>query len=236
MPNLPLHTMLDAAGLNQQHVFDLADLPADLLQPLSPRPTENRLILFGNAGRRLWDCVQSEGMHGAHPIDDYSVRTVQAWLKQALPSASARFVYPFGLPAGKHVGLQRLGRLAGWHHSAPFMVGVHASWGSWFAYRAAILMESELPPSVADDLGHPCLGCDSKACISACLGRALDTGSMHMAACHQQRLQHGSPCAMACAARQACPVGAAHRYDDGQIRYGAAVSLAAIRQISWSPP
>lgn len=130
MPNLPLHTMLDAAGLNRQHVFDLADLPADLLQPLSPLATETRLVLLGHAGRRLWDCVQSEGMHGVHPLDDYSVRTVQAWLKQALPTARARFVYPVGLPAGKHVGLQRLGRLAGWP------VGTTARRSSWVCMQA----------------------------------------------------------------------------------------------------
>ncbi len=228
MPKLPQHALLDAAGLNLQHVFDIAALPDDLLQPLSPLATETRLILFAHGGRRLWQGVQGAGLASAHPIDDYSVQTVQHWLQQALPAAQARFVYPVGLTAGRHVGLQRLGRLAGWHHASPFMVGVHAQWGSWFAYRAVILTDAALPLSVAQDHDHPCLRCATKPCITACDGNALSTGSMDMAACRRQRLQANSVCALACAARQACPVGAAHRYDDSQIRHGAAVSLAAL--------
>ena len=53
MPNLPRHALLDDAGLNRQHVFNLADLPADLLAPLDLRPGETQLLLFGHAGRRL---------------------------------------------------------------------------------------------------------------------------------------------------------------------------------------
>ena len=49
MPNLPRHALLDDAGLNRQHVFNLADLPADLLAPLDLRPGETQLLLFGHA-------------------------------------------------------------------------------------------------------------------------------------------------------------------------------------------
>ena len=79
MPNLPRHALLDHAGLNRQHVFSLADLPADLLAPLDLRPGETQLLLFGHAGRRLWDCVQAQQADGQlgdeQPIDEPSVRT-----------------------------------------------------------------------------------------------------------------------------------------------------------------
>lgn len=230
MQNLPLPSLLDDAGLNRQHVFDLAALPGDLLEPLAPTPRETQLLLFGHAGRRLWDRVQAEGMATAHPVDGYSMRTVEHWLRLALPTAQARFVYPIGLPQGRHVALQRLGSLAGWHHASPFMVGVDAEWGSWFAYRAVVLTDTQLPPSVVEDRRHPCLACSLKPCITACVGHALDHGSMDSDACMHQRLKDGSPCAQACPARQACPVGAEHRYDESQIRHGAAHSLAAIRR------
>lgn len=227
---LPLSFLLDDAGLNRQHVFNLGDLPADVLEPLSPQAGERQLILFAHAGQRLWARVQAAGLATAHPIDAYSLGTVRAWMAQALPWAQARVVYPEGLPAGRHVGLQRLGSLAGWHHASPFFVGVDARWGTWFAYRVALLTDTALPPSAAEDLGHPCLRCPGKPCITACPGHALDSGSMDMQACHRQRLREGSPCALGCPARRACPVGAEHRYGEDQIRHSARASLAALRR------
>ena len=239
MPNLPHHALLDDAGLNRQHVFNLADLPADLLAPLDLRPGETQLLLFGHAGRRLWDCVQAQqadGRLGAeHPIDEHSQRTVERWLREALPGTRARFVYPVGLPPGQHVGLQRLGSLAGWHHASPFMVGIDARWGSWFAYRAAVVTDSGLPPSPAVDLGHPCPTCTHRRCIEACPGRALDSGRMEIEACQRQRLTEGSPCASGCVARLACPVGAEHRYDISQLRHSGRGSLEAIRRHRENP-
>lgn len=231
MYTIPLKAQLDEAGLNRQHVFDLSQLPPELLAPLCVGGHERQLILFGHAGRRLWERVQAEAARSAHPIDEYSMRTVEDWIAQAAPGARFRFVYPRGLPSGQHVGLQRLGMLAGWHHASPFMVGVDAKWGSWFAYRAAILTDTSLPASPTDDHGHPCTDCDAKPCIQVCPARALDSGSMNAPACHQYRLSQNSACALGCLARQACPVGAEHRYDQSQIRHSSAGSLAAIRKL-----
>ncbi|KAF7598120.1 MAG: hypothetical protein CGU28_14370 [Candidatus Dactylopiibacterium carminicum] len=229
MNRLPASQFLDDAGLNRQHVFDLAALPADLLAPLQPRAHECRLILFGHAGRRLWECVQAEGLRREHPIDEYSVRTVESWLANALPAAQARFVFPAALGTVQ-VGLQRLGALAGWHHAAPFMVGVDAKWGSWFAYRAVILIDTALPVSEPEDLGHPCSGCKEKTCITACTAGALTEGVFNGPRCRAGRLAETSPCALGCLARMACPVGTEHRYEESQIRHSAAGSLAVLRR------
>lgn len=236
MSELPLKSTLDDAGLNRQHVFALQQLPAELLAPLSVRAHERQLILFGHAGRRLWERVQAETVRSAHPIDAYSVRTVERWLAKAMPGARYRLVYPMGLAEGRHVGLQRLGTLAGWHHASPFMVGIDAKWGSWFAYRAAILTDTDLPVSPAEDHGHPCKDCDAKPCIRACPADALDSGSTDMRACRRQRLLEDSPCALGCLARQACPVGAEHRYEQSQIRHSSAGSLGTIRRFIASGP
>jgi hypothetical protein len=226
-PSLPATDFLNDAGLNRQHVFNLAELPADLLAPLEPAVHERQLILFGHAGRRLWECVQAEGIRTAHPIDEYSVRTVEAWLAQALPDARVRFVFP---QHTQHIGLQRLGAIAGWHRPAPFMVGIDAVWGSWFAYRAAILTDTALPASMPVDNGYPCPSCTAKPCITACPANALASGRLDLQACMAGRLATGSSCALHCLARSACPVGAEHRYAESQILHSAAGSLATIRR------
>lgn len=222
---LPLVDVLDQGGLNRQHVFDLAALPADLVASLEPAPHERQLILFGHAGRRLWDCVQAEGIHSAHPIDEYSVRTVQRWLSEALPQARSRLVFP----GSQRIGLQRLGAIAGWHRAAPFMVGIDSVWGSWFAYRAAIVTDTTLPASTPVDNGYPCADCTDKPCITACPAGALVSGSFDLSACNAGRVAPDAHCALGCLARSACPVGAQHRYDESQIRHSAAGSLATIR-------
>lgn len=240
MSELPSKSALDEAGLNRQHVFALGQLPEELLAPLSVRAHERQLILFGHAGRRLWERVQAQATRSAHPIDAYSVHTVERWLAEVAPHARYRFVYPRGLaggPAeGRHVGLQRLGTLAGWHHASPFMVGIDARWGSWFAYRAVVLADTDLPASIAHDHGHPCMDCDTKPCIAACPAAALDAGRMDVQACHRQRLLEGSPCAYACPARQACPVGVEHRYEQSQIRHSSTGSLGTIRRLAAGDP
>jgi len=228
---LPQADVLNHAGLNRQHVFDLAALPPDLVAPLEPAPHERQLILFGHAGRRLWQCVQAEGIHSAHPIDEYSVRTVNTWLAQALPQARARVVFP----GAQRIGLQRLGAIAGWHRAAPFMVGIDSVWGSWFAYRVAILTDTALPPSAPIDNGYPCDSCVHKPCISACPAGALVSGRFNLPACNAGRLAPDSTCSLGCLARSACPVGAEHRYDESQIRHSAAGSLATIRSYPTRP-
>lgn len=229
-------SMLDEAGLNRQHVFELAQLPAQLLAPLDVQAHERQLILLAHAGTRLWSRVQAQGRAGAHPIDTYSIEQAQRWLAHALPTARYRIVYPNGqpggLPAGRHLGLQSLGQLAGWHHSSPFMLGIDARWGSWFAYRVAIIADTRLPPSPVTPSAHPCHSCTSQPCRSACPAHALDAGAMDTQACRTQRLQPGSACALDCPARLACPVGAEHRYETSQIRHGAAASLAALRHFA----
>lgn len=238
MAALPLQHRLDDAGLNRQHVFDLAQLPAELRTPLALQPHERQLILLAHAGRRLWQQVQAwaRGRAVTDPIDTYSVERARDWLTQAVPAAHHRVVYPSGqpggLPEGRYVALQRLGQLAGWHHASPFMLGIDARYGSWFAYRVAIVTDTALPATPPLASSHPCLGCVDKPCINACPPRALDTGTLDAVACQRQRLLPESVCALDCPARTACPVGSEHRYDSSQVRHGAHASLAALRRLA----
>lgn len=230
MPQAFPADLFDAAGLNRQAIFARNELPGDMLAALEqitgPDPDWRQLILLGHGGRRLWQCVQAANMAGPHPIDDYTVRTIGQCFASRLPEHRYRLLYPSEHP----VGLQQLGRLAGWHQPSPFMVGVDSAWGSWFAYRAVILADTDFAPTPPARSSSPCPSCASQPCLAACPADALRDGSLRLAKCVAYRTQPDSPCAYTCLARLACPVGAEHRYDEAQIRHSYALSLDMIRR------
>lgn len=220
----------DRAGLNRQHVFNLADLPAEIVAALQPLPGERQLILLGHAGRRLWDCVQAAGIAGEHPIDDYCRQTVARFFAEHLPGQACRLPYPGDTP----LGLQALGTLAGWHQPSPLMIGVDAEWGSWFAYRAVILCATDFAPTPVVERRSPCLDCRDQPCLAACPAEATGL-PFRLEPCADERLRPSSACAYGCLARNACPVGAEHRYAEGQIRHSFALSLAMLRAWRQTP-
>ena len=228
---LPGADFLNDAGLNLHHVFDLDDLPADMVTDLRPNADERQLLLFGHGGRRLWEYVQARGIHTQNPIDDYSIQIANEWLSRALPTCHVRIVFP----GTQRTGLQRLGALAGWHHASPFMIGINVRWGSWFAYRVVMLADTHLPVSVSHDQGHPCVTCKTKFCVRACPVDALSGDNFDLARCNSSRLAADSRCMFSCVARSACPVGAEHRYDDSLIRHSASYSYATISAANRDP-
>ncbi|QLQ26467.1 MAG: hypothetical protein HZT41_17985 [Dechloromonas sp.] len=216
---------LAAAGLNRQHVFDLAALPAEITATLGTTAGFRQLILLGHGGKRLWECVQAAGHTGGDPIDDYCARVVADWFAAELPGRRYRIVHPGSTP----VPLQYLGTLAGWHHPTPFMVGIDPEWGTWNAYRAVVLADTGFSPSRPVDRSNPCTGCQARPCIPACPAGAMDGGSFALATCIAYRQRDHSRCQHTCLARIACPVGSKHRYGDEQMRHAYSISLDTIR-------
>ncbi len=217
--------VFDAAGLNRQHVFALAGLPADIRESFGDCRPYRQLILLGHAGRRLWECVKATGLHGENPIDEYVIATVNRNFRDILPGTAYRILYP----ATQDIRLQALGQLAGWHSPSPFMVGIDPEWGSWFAYRAVVLANTDFTPSPALDQRDPCRDCRDKPCIGACPPGALASGKLALDTCSAWRRREASPCAHTCLARLACPVGTVHRYDADQMRHSYARSLCFIK-------
>lgn len=217
---------LDDAGLNLRAIFDLAALPAELRTALDPDGRYRQLILLGHGGRRLWERVQAAGLQSEHPIDDFCVATVEAWFAAQLPACAHAITYP-GETA---VGLQALGRLAGWHHESPFRVGINAAWGSWFAYRVLALADSTLAPTPPLAGESPCASCAAQPCVAACPADALGDRQFSLQKCIAYRRQPDSRCRVTCVARTSCPVRPEHRYDDAQIAHSYARSLAMIER------
>jgi epoxyqueuosine reductase len=217
---------LNAAGLNRQHVFDLADLPAEMLSSLAPSDGERQLILLGHGGKDLWQCVKATGIGGENPIDDHCIRSVERWFTEQLPENHFRLLYP----GEQALGLQQLGQLAGWHHPSPFMIGVDAEWGSWFAYRAVIVADTNFRPSPRREGNSPCTSCHDKPCINTCPAGALTGGRFALNTCVAYRKRADSACRETCLARLACPVGSEHRYDDAQLSHTYSISLRMIER------
>lgn len=217
---------LSEVGLNLQAVFDLATLPEAMRQQLDPESHYRQLILIGHGGRTLWENVLVAELQAEHPIDEFTVTAVEAWLMAQLPGVAHAIVYP----GDGAVGLQALGKLAGWHHDSPFRVGVNADWGSWFAYRAVVLVDTQLPTTPRKTGESPCLSCVGQPCVSACPGEALAVSEFSLQKCIAYRRQPDSRCRVTCVARACCPVRSEHRYDDAQIAHSYSRSMAMIEK------
>ena len=217
---------LDAVGLNLHAVFALDQLPDALRNECDPARNYSQLILIGNGGRAMWQAILREGGRSADPIDDFSVREVRRWLAAQASGRSYEIVYP----GERLVGLQSLGECAGWHFASPFMVGINERWGTWFAYRVAVLANTDFEPTRPVPGESPCTACRPRPCVSACPGKAIEDSGFNLADCVRYRLRADSACQTTCMARLACPVRAEHRYDDEQIRHAYTISLRFIEQ------
>ncbi|ATX79086.1 hypothetical protein Ga0123461_0660 [Mariprofundus aestuarium] len=228
----PNFDLLNANGLNMQAVFNLSDLPetirTGLLEQTEIVSSFRQLILIGHGGRGMWEAVQaSEFRENSDPIDSFSIDRVERWFAGQVPAADYEIIYP----ASKCiVPLQSLGRLAGWHHTSPFRIGINQAWGSWFAYRVAALADTDFAPTDRMQLASPCDSCVDKPCVSACPAGLLACGDFSLKGCIDYRLVSESSCKARCLARLACPVASEHRYSTEQINYHYGRSMKTIEE------
>lgn len=222
---LPDFGALDKAGLNLQAVFDVESLPVSVWQGLPMDVSGFRqLILIGHGGRRLWQAMQESTVASDHPIDDFTVSMVRRWFASVCPGQDFALLYPGDAP----VGLQQLGKLAGWHRPSPLMLGIRPGWGTWFAYRAVLLTDTDFSPTPPLQEVSPCEACAPRSCIEACPAGALAGESFQLDKCIAYRKCPDSLCRTTCLARLACPVGAEHRYCEAQMQHTYSISMAAI--------
>ena len=217
-------SLLNENGLNRQAIFDVVDLPAEIRSQL--KTESGQLILVGHGGRLLWERVQAAGQSSSDPIDDFAVATIQRWFADFLPGQHYQILYP----GDQIIGLQALGKLAGWHQPSPFMVGIDSEWGSWFAYRAVVLADTNFQPTLAVDRNRPCDSCPSKDCVINCPAGALDDGEFSLTKCLAYRKLPDAKCHFTCLARVSCPVGSEHQYSAEQLHHTYSISLRYITQ------
>ena len=226
------NAILSRNGLNMQAVFRVADLPQELQQRLAEADPGTapwrQLLLIGNGGPAFWQHSRGFAAGTGHPLDEFALDVVQRFLADAAPGVRYRVLYPG--PA--LVPLQALGALAGWHHPSPMMVGINDYWGMWYAYRVALVADTDFTPSARVNSASPCATCVEKPCLSACPASALgEQDGLRLERCLDHRTAPASSCAATCLARLACPVAPQHRYADDQIDYHYRYSLAHV--VKW---
>lgn len=223
------HAELSAVGLNLVAVLDVSTLPANLHDRIAQHYAlahYRQLILIGHAGKDFWNAMQASGPAEEDPVDTFTRRQVTKILTSAMQDRRYELLYPGAVP----LDLQALGTLAGWHHASPFWVGINARHGSWFAYRALVLADSEFPVSTPLSEPSPCDSCTDTPCIRACPANAMEAGQFHIQRCIEWRRQPESPCRYQCLARNACPVGQDSRYDTEQMRHHYTASIKFIER------
>ena len=221
---------LTNCGLNIQMVVNIEDLPIAILdsikQPDLYTHKFSQLVLIGHLGRTLWQNINTNGVGTEHPIDEYTVESIEQYFSNFYADNHYEIIYP----GEAVIGLQQLGVEAGWHNTSPFKVGINDKWGSWFAYRAVVLADTNFEVTERSKLKSPCPDCASKICMSSCPAGALDSGELNFNACIEYRKQNMSACKQTCLARISCPVGDEYKYSDEQVKYHYTVSMKTIEK------
>jgi epoxyqueuosine reductase len=209
--------------------FDAACAPVSpTLRLGSLLPTARGALVVGSAGRAFFEAftrARATDAGGPNPFDRYTRAIVNLAVREALEPLGVAHVehFPFvGESAGDVViPFQRLGRAAGLGASSPLGLQIHPTYGAWWAYRALVVVDAELP--VAEPLGDGCAGCPAP-CVAACPAAAVQRAGFVIPACHARRLE-AEPCRLSCAARHACIRGPEHRYTDEQLAFHMAASM-----------
>jgi len=177
---------------------------------------EGMLVMVGNAGGAMWAAFESHRDDDPNPLDRWTKRIVD-------PLAAlfgARAIYPFDRP---HPPFQRWAKRAEGLQSSPLGLLIHADYGLWHAYRAALVFPQLMEglASTCEPTVSPCDSCLEKPCLSACPVEAFSPEGYDVPACASYLASPGGEsCTSAgCAARNACPVGPDFRYCDAQIRF-----------------
>lgn len=222
------------AGLNALWVLSRESLqqtgdPASVLAGW--HPGYRTVVVVGDGGPRFFErfraAVPDPAAH-AEPLDGYTEQVVEA-LAAVLRDCDHALVtaYPFR-HARQLLGFQQVLAPTGLTTVRPFGLTVEPTYGPWMAWRAAIVTALPLPstPPLAE---HPCTGCPAP-CASACPAGAVSPAGFDWPGCADHRLRDPG-CHERCDARLACPVGAAHRYGEAQLRFHYCAGLREIRRL-----
>jgi ferredoxin len=205
---------LAQTGLNAAGVADGAPYRALL-------PGCRSVLVFASGGGALWRhftaAIRAEpaALTGEqHPLDAFVRRALER--ADPAPPASRRWIR-CAADEPEPIDFRTLALRAGLGWPSALGLVLHPTWGPWLGLRAACFTREPLPPTPPPPGPGPCAGC-AAPCATACPAGAValpfrpgGTGGWQVRVCATWNAETGA-CARSCAAREACPVGAAHRY------------------------
>lgn len=212
---------LARAGLNVVGVISASDY--DALVPEGWRTARHiagarAALVIGSGGGDLARAALDAG--GPDPVDRATVAAVGACVDALVAAGEAAgALHGFerrsasGAVDGADAGFAdfvALGVAAGLGVPSRLRILVHPVYGPWLAIRSVVLTTARLAPSTPLSDFAPCDGCPAP-CQAACPADALAAGPLDWNRCSRERLS-GGPCALHCAARQACVVGSEHAH------------------------
>ena len=213
----------------------IAAVPVDRYDEAAPAqmrasaidPYARSIVVIGNGGGAFWEAYQRhlltdpDWTRRDNPLDDFTRKVVERDVAGALGARGLRCttVYPFVSDAG-NLHFMELGKIAG--IGGPSIIGVliHPVYGTWIAFRAALLVEEMLDepgPALSFD---PCPRCVPRSCIAACPVGAVSTGAgWDFVKCVRHRVEADPDCNGGCYSRLGCVIGPEHRYPDDELHH-----------------
>ena len=204
-----------AAGLVARGVVRLG--PADAVAALPDGQPAVSALVVGWRGRLGWAAFApspERADRAPDPLDRWSRRVIGAIAERF----GGRAVFPFEGPPW--VPFQRWGARAEGLAVSPLGLSIDREVGLWHAFRGALVFAEDLGAEAAPQ-ASPCASCGPRSCLVACPASAFDGTGFAAARCRAFLESHaGGLCRTdGCRARDACPVGRAHRYAPDQIRF-----------------
>lgn len=204
-----------AAGLVPRGVLrpDADDGVVDL----APGRPARAVMMIGWRGRAGWAAFVAapERRDGrADPLDRWSRRVIE----DLATDWGGRALFPFDGPPWWP--FQRWGARAEGLTASPLGLSIDATVGLWHGFRGAIVFARDLGPEAEPQIS-PCATCATRPCLVACPADAFSGDGFAVGRCRSFVEGHaGGLCRTdGCRARDACPVGRAHRYAPDQIRF-----------------
>jgi hypothetical protein len=180
------------------------------------------VVLVGNAGPAMWRALLPHIDGGPNPLDRWTRHVIEPMARKF----GARAIFPFGEP---HWPFQRWARRAEGLHPSPLGILIHPEYGLWHAWRAGLFFAEHLALPARSEAASPCDSCVDKPCLTACPVGAFSRAGYDVDACAGYLSGPAADClAVGCLARNACPIGAAWRYPEAQLRFHMAAFAIAM--------